>query len=116
MINELFFAPLINECVKRNDTVEKYINSDISLRQHLSDIIAVSKKNGSITFRKGTDAVLDAAEEYAEKRFGKNVAFKVREALQLRIINTADHKCKRRDNSTKRCPIHLSCSDYRISA
>ena len=91
MINELFFAPLINECVKRNDTVEKYINSDISLRQHLSDIIAVSKKNGSITFRKGTDAVLDAAEEYAEKRFGKNVAFKVREALQLRIINTADH-------------------------
>ena len=81
MINELFFAPLIKECIKRNETVEKYINSDRSLRQHLSDIIAVSKKNSTIPFRKSTDAVLDIAEEYTERRFGKNIAYKVRRAL-----------------------------------
>ena len=91
MINELFFSPILNECSRRNDTVKNYISSDKSLRQHLADIKAVTEKNSAVSYPKDMSDVLNAAYSYTEDLFGKEPAEKVREALEYKVINTADH-------------------------
>ena len=91
MINELFFTPLMDECKRRNDTVKKYADSSISLREHLSGIRSISEKNSRISFPGDASEVLNTCESYAEKRFGGDIALKVREALEFKVINTADH-------------------------
>ena len=91
MINELFFTPILSECSRRNDTVKKYIDSEMSLKQHLTDLKAVAEKNSTIAFPKGPADVLDAAYSYTAGLFGEECASKVREALEYKAINTADH-------------------------
>ena len=91
MINELFLTPLFDECKRRNDTVKKYAESSISLREHLSGVRALAEKNGTISFRKDASEVLNAAKAYAESRFDRDIVLKVCEALEAKILNTADH-------------------------
>jgi len=91
MINELYFTPLMDECIRRNDTVKKYAGCDISLREHLAGIRATAKKNSAISFHKDASEVLNACEAYAQRLFGHDISYKVREALELKILNTADH-------------------------
>ncbi len=91
MINELFFSPLMSECSRRNDTVKKYKDSVLTVREHLSELKDIAKKNAAVSFRSGPGDVLDAAWEYTDRLFGRDIAGDVREALEYRVINTADH-------------------------
>lgn len=85
------FEELVRECLKRNRTIEKFEETDITISDHLDHMAALVSKNRSRGSLKDISDVTELTVSHVRKLFGDKAAEDVKSALGLKVFTTADH-------------------------